>query len=171
MTVETPPTPQPPPVPAPPSQPYRHEKDEKQEKDEEKRTEKEEKSREEKWRRDPLGAIIWACILIWAGIVFLIENFGLLGVFEDQPGFFGRLFGGLETWSLILFGAGVILLVEAFVRTTVPEYRRPVNGTIILGVIFIGVGLGDSIGWGLIWPFALIVIGVLILVQGFVRRR
>ena len=171
MTTEPPPSPQPPPVPQPPPQPYRREKDEKQEKDEEKRTEKEEKSREEKWRRDPLGAIVWACILIWAGVVFLIDNFGLLRAFEDQPGIFGRLIGGLEVWSLILFGAGVILLVEAFVRTAVPEYRRPVTGTIILAVVFVGVGLGDSVGWDLIWPFALILIGVLVLLQGFFRRR
>jgi len=168
MTIEPPPSPQAPPTPQPPPRPYRHEKEEK---DQEKRTEKEEKSREEKWRRDPLGAIIWACILIWAGAVFLIDNFGLLRAFQDQPGIFGRLLGGLEAWSLILFGAGVILLVEAFVRTTVPEYRRPVTGTIILAVILIGVGLGDTVGWSLIWPFALILIGVLILLQGFFRRR
>jgi hypothetical protein len=49
------------------------EKDEKEEKerhehekDDEKR---EEKSPEEKWRRDPVGSVIWACILIWAGVV------------------------------------------------------------------------------------------------------
>ena len=36
-------------------------KEEKEEKEDEKR---EEKSPDEKWRRDPLGSLVWACILI-----------------------------------------------------------------------------------------------------------
>jgi hypothetical protein len=35
-----------------------------------------EKSYEEKYRRDPLGTLIWAIILIWAGLVWLANNFG-----------------------------------------------------------------------------------------------
>ena len=34
-----------------------------EEEEEEKRQEKDEKPQEEKWRRDPLSAIVWACIL------------------------------------------------------------------------------------------------------------
>lgn len=161
----TPPTP--PPVPEP--RPYRREKAE--EKEEEKRTEKEEKTREEKWRRDPLAAVIWASILIWAGVVFLADNLNLLANLAHQPGVLGRFFADLEAWSLILFGAGVILLVEAAIRTFVAEYRRPVVGTIILGVILMGVGLGESFGWNVIWPVVLIAIGVFILLQGLIRGR
>jgi len=59
------------------------EKDEKElgmdEKADEKTHEKqEEKSWEEKRRRDPLGSIAWAVILIWAGVVFLASNMNLL---------------------------------------------------------------------------------------------
>lgn len=58
---------------------------EKEEKDVEKREEKEEKeekSWEEKWHRDPLGTATWAVILIWAGLVLLADNMGLLTRFE-----------------------------------------------------------------------------------------
>ena len=49
------------------------------EKEREKRDEKsEEKTWEEKWQRDPLTSITWAAIFIWAGLVFLASNLGIL---------------------------------------------------------------------------------------------
>ena len=44
----------------------------------------EEKSAEEKWRRDPLGSITWAVILIWAGLVLLADNLGMLKAFTSS---------------------------------------------------------------------------------------
>ena len=58
--------------------------DEKTEEKNEKELEKrEEKSAEEKYRRDPLGSIIWACILIWAGVVLLLNQLGYLDQIKD----------------------------------------------------------------------------------------
>ena len=51
------------------------------EKELEKREEKsseDEKSWEEKWQRDPVNTAVWALIFIWAGLVLLAENLGLL---------------------------------------------------------------------------------------------
>ena len=128
----------------------------------------EEKSYEEKYRRDPLGTLVWAIILIWAGVVWLANNFGFLARFRalasdlpiDLP--FAR-----EVWSLFFLGAGVILIIEILIRLAVPDYRRPVMGTFILAVIFIGIGLGS---WQLIWPIVLIVIGLSILLRGMFRK-
>ncbi len=125
----------------------------------EKRDEKEEKERGEKLRNDPLSAVIWALILIWAGLVFLAQNV--------WPG----VFSGWEPWSLVAIGAGVIVLLEALVRTLRPEYRRPIGGTVIFGVILIAVGLGDLPGWDAYWPVLLIVAGVGLVVATFLRRR
>jgi hypothetical protein len=133
-----------------------HEKEEKQEKQEE----KEEKSWDEKWRRDPLSAAIWAGILVWAGLVFLADNLGLLARIER-----------LDAWGLIFVGAGLLVLLEVVVRSLVPDYRRPVTGTLIFGIILLGIGLGDLIGWGVIWAVVLIIIGLSILVRGFLGRR
>jgi hypothetical protein len=132
------------------------EKAEKQEKQEE----KEEKSWDEKWRRDPLSAAIWAGILVWAGLVFLADNLGLLARIER-----------LDAWGLIFVGAGLLVLLEVVVRSVMPDYRRPVTGTLIFGIILLGIGLGDLIGWGVIWAVVLIIIGLSILVRGFLARR
>jgi vacuolar-type H+-ATPase subunit I/STV1 len=134
----------------------RHEKDEKED---EKRNEK---SWEEKRRRDPLVAVGWAIIFIWAGFIFLIENLNLL---DDIT--FLRDF---DTWDMILGGAGLIVLALAAVRVLVPEYRGPVIGNIILGLFLVGVAVGDVIGWGAIWAVLLIAAGVAMLLGGFLRR-
>ena len=134
------------------SEQQRHEKEEKEEKHNE-------KDQEEKWRRDPLSGMVWAAILIWAGLVLLADNLRLLASFER-----------LQAWALILIGAGVILLLEVVIRLTVPAYRRAVVGTLILGLVLIGAGLGEVLSWDVIGPLVLIGVGVFILARVFWRR-
>ena len=140
--------------------------DEKSEKDMEKRDEKssqQEKNWDEKWRQDPVFVVAWACIFIWAGIVFLV----------DALGYIERWTAGLGTdvnaWSFIFMGAGVIVLLGVLFRLLVPEYQRPVTGNIILGLILIGIGLGDLFNWAVVWALILILIGISIIFLG-VRR-
>jgi hypothetical protein len=137
--------------------------DEKSEKDMEKRDEKspqQEKNWDEKWRRDPVFVVAWACIFIWAGIVFLVDA---LGYIESWT-------AGLDTdvnaWSFIFMGAGVIVLLGVLFRLFVPEYQRPVTGNIILGLILIGIGLGDLFNWAVVWALILILIGISIIFRG-----
>jgi len=151
--------------------------DQNDEKDMKKRDEKreeksyDEKSYDEKYRRDPLGTVIWAAILIWAGIAFLLDNFHY---WDGWQSYLSRLPGlsalRLEAWSMVLLGAAFILIAEVIIRLVVPTYRRPVLGTIILAIVLFGVALGDAISWNIIWPLILIVIGVSILLGGFRRR-
>jgi hypothetical protein len=121
-----------------------------------------EKSWEEKWRRDPLNAGTWAVIIIWAGLVLLADNLGLLARFEIR-----------EEWGLIFLGAGVILLLEILIRLALPDYRRPLMGNIIFAVAALGGGLSilDLFDWQVIWAVVLIAIGLGVLVQGLFRRR
>jgi hypothetical protein len=135
---------------------YREKEEEKQEE----KQEKEEKSWDEKWQRDPLGTLVWAAILVWAGLVLLASNLGLLARIEK-----------LDTWNLIFIGAGLIILLEVVVRLLLPDYRRPVIGSIILAVLLLAIGLGNLINWGIIWALALIAIGVLIIFRGMFRGR
>jgi hypothetical protein len=130
----------------------RNEKQEKNEKDEG-------GSWDEKWRRDPVDAAMWAIILIWAGLVLLGGN---LGWFDDW---------GMPAWSIGFLGAGVIVLLVVLFRLLVPAYRRPLAGNLILGVILIGIGLGEVIGWVIIGPLVLIGIGAGIILTGLFRRR
>ncbi len=145
---------------------------EKDEKDEKEVDKQEEKTAEEKWRRDPLGAITWAIILIWAGLVFLADNIGWL---QNLP-FSNLIPENLlplhpEAWTIVLLGAGVILLIEIAIRLLVPAYRAPVGGTLILAAILIGAGLGNIFGWNLVWPLIIIAVGVSILMRGSWRRH
>ena len=132
----------------------RNEKDEKDEKDSG-------DSWEEKFRRDPLNAAGWAFLFIWAGLVLLAENMGILD----------NLIAGLEAWSVIFIGAGVIVLLGVLLRLFVPAYRRPVGGSIVFGFILVGIGLGEVVGWIAIWPLILIGIGVSWLLRMFVGGR
>ena len=142
------------------------EQDEKEEeKEQEKQHEKQqpEKRWEEKWQRDPVGTLTWPLILIWAGVILLLENLGLL----RDLGALGRV----EAWSLIFAGAGVIVLAMVVVRYLMPEHRRPLTGNIVLGFILLGVGLGEILGWEIVWALIIIAIGVSLLLGGFLRRR
>ncbi|GAB4400740.1 MAG: hypothetical protein Kow00123_09150 [Anaerolineales bacterium] len=141
------------------------------EKEEEKRHEKEdekreEKSAEEKWQRDPLGTVIWAGILIWAGFILLAGNLGYLDAWAKQLGV-----SDLSAWNFVFLGAALLLVLEILLRLAIPAYRRPVVGTAIFALILFGIGLGDRFGWELIWPAILIILGLSILLRGFVRRR
>jgi len=137
----------------------RREKEEKEEKGREEKEEKEEKSREEKRRGDRVSAVVWAAILIWAGLVLLQET---THVFE---------FTWWNTWAVFFVGAGVIMLLGVIYRLLVPEYRRPVMGSIIFAFILLGVGLGGLVTWEVIWPAVLIAIALVILIRVFTRRR
>lgn len=144
------------------------------EKEMEKRDEKspDEKQWEEKSRRDPLSAVIWALILVWAGLVFLASNLGWLDSIlrrtSDIPGM-GFLTRLVDAWPIVLIGAGAILLGEVVVRLVVPAYRGPVTGTAIFAVILIAIGLGDLVNWNLLWPIILIALGLSVLLRGLKR--
>jgi hypothetical protein len=138
----------------------------------------EEKSVNEKWTRDPLAALVWASILIWAGVVLLFSSFG---AFETLADFIRELpiqdwaIGGGESryldlgaWNVFFVGAAAILFLEAAVRLLVPAYRRSVTGTLILGFVFLGIGLGN---WTCIWALGLIALGISILIRGFTRKE
>ncbi len=138
------------------SERHRHEKAEKQEKEEE----KQEKSWEEKWRRDPLNVVTWALVLLWLGVVLLIVATGV----DAQ-------FAWWKTWAMFFVGAGIILLLQVVIRLAVPSLRRRVMGGVILGLIFVAVGLGGVVGWVWVWPVAVIAIALMILIYGLVVRR
>lgn len=140
---------------------HRNEKDEK---DEEKKGEKErEKGRnwDEKFRRDWINAVVWALVLIWAGLVILAET-------TDFTTHFSTWWQG---WAVFLTGFGIIILLGACIRLLVPELRRPITGNIILGLILLGVGLGELVEWEIVMPIVFFVIAAVILTRAFTGRR
>jgi hypothetical protein len=137
-----------------------------EEKDEKEDEKQEEKSPDEKWRRDPLGSLVWACILIWVGVVLLLNNIGTLDKISDSLNL-----AQLQVWPVIALGAGVIFLGEIVIRLLVPAYRRPIVGSLILAVILLGVGTEGITGREVIWALILIALGVGLLMRGAFRAR
>jgi hypothetical protein len=135
----------------------RNEKEEKNEKDEG-------ESWDEKWRRDPVEAAVWAFVLIWAGLVWLLSA---------TTNFWDSLLGrDGDWWALAFLGAGVIILLGVLFRLLVPAYRRPLTGSIIIGFVFLGIGLGTLTDlWLVVGPLILIAIGAGLLLTGIFRRR
>ena len=92
-----------------------------------------------KW--DSLDSVVLALSIIWAGLVFITNNFGI----------------EIETWPLIFLGAGIFILIEIAIRLLVPVFRTSIFGDLILaGILF---WLGD---WASIWPVFLIITGIFI---------
>jgi hypothetical protein len=142
------------------------------EKAEEKAYEKEEEKRDEKGHEDPLSSLVWALILIWAGLVFLGENLGLLDAIVADPVQIGYVtIQQVSTWSMIFSGAGVLIFVEGIIRTFVPAYRSSTGGNFFLAAVFLGIGLGGLIGYSLVWPFILIAMGFAALASALIRNR
>ncbi len=115
--------------------------------------------KEEKWQRDPINMITWAAVFIWAGLVLLAETMSIM-----QTHWW-------NAWAVIFVGAGVIVILGAIIRLRMPTHRRLAGGNLIFGLILLGIGLGGLIGWGMVWPLALIAFGLLILLRSFARRH
>ena len=142
------------------------------EKADEKYYEKEEEKRDEKSHQDPLSSLVWALILIWAGLVFLGDNLGLLDTIAADTQQIGDItIQQVSTWSMIFLGAGVLVFVEALIRTFVPAYRSSTGGNFFLAAVFLGIGLGGLIGYSLVWPFILIAMGLAALASALIRKR
>ncbi len=128
------------------------------EKDREKKQEKGE-GLDEKYRRNPLGFVAWALVIIWLGVTLLLQNFDVVENDDHQ-------------WAFFFWGGGVIFLAESLLRMAVPKWRRSVVGSLVWGAIWIGVGFGlwfDK--WEVIGPIVIIAIGVAILAGRLVPRR
>lgn len=133
--------------------------------------EKEEKKHEKKSNNDRLSSLVWALILIWAGLVFLGDNLGLMDTIVVDPIQIGDItIQQIGTWSMIFLGAGVLVFVEGLIRTFVPAYRASTGSDFFLAAIFLGIGLGGLIGYSIVWPFILIAMGLATLASALIRK-
>jgi hypothetical protein len=137
------------------------------EKGEEKRGEKNEEKGggrgwDEKWERDRLRMISIAAIFIWGGLVAFAATLNLFNYNWEG-----------HAWAVFLLGTAVILIGKVIIRVLIPEYRRAIGGSLIIGFILLAVGISDLTGWSwdYIWPIILVAIGLSILLRGALRRR
>ncbi len=138
------------------------------EKQDEKQSEKEQEKQQEKgagmdekYRRNPLGFVSWALIIIWLGVTLLLQNIDAFALTDDE-----------NWWGIFAWGVGVIIIAEALLRLTMPRWRHGITGSLVWGAIAIGVGFGLWFGnWQIIGPIVVIAVGVGILLSRVLPRR
>ena len=115
----------------------------------------EDKTQQKRATRDLVNTITWAACFIWAGLVLIPDKYNYITTTTSWG-----------EWSLIFVGAGVIVLLGMLIgRIRSRLYRQTWKRT-ILALVLLGIGLQGIVGWRIIWPIILIVIGVLIVLRG-----
>jgi len=147
-----------------PGGPYRgyQQRPEKQDEKEQEKAQEKGGGFDEKYRRDPLGFVAWAVVVIWLGVTLLLKNLDV-GVFGE---------GGDKNWAIFLWGAAAIFFVEIMARLIVPRWRQSLMGALVWVAVLLGVGLGlwfDE--WAIIGPIVIIAVGVGILLGRLLPRR
>ena len=143
-------------VQGPGSAPPRYEKDEKgQEKQEEKG-----RGPDEKYEKNPVGFLIFAVVLFWVGVFFLLRN---RHVFPETD----------RGMAVLLWGAAAIFFCELIIRLLMPRFRRPIIGTFVLVAVLAGVGVGLWTGgdWEIVGPIVLIAVALGLIGGRLLPRR
>lgn len=118
------------------------------------------KARDDWWDRDDedemYGALIGGGIIIWLGVLLLLQNQGIL------RGDFGGYF---------LMGIGVILALRGLVAMQKPDQSDTSTGFLIGGGIILLIGAGITYNIQDWWAFLLIGLGLVIVYRGTVARK
>ena len=110
---------------------------------------------------DPINRVMLAGLLLVAGVVLLADQLNLLPVYH-----------GAGPWAWIVLGAGVVFVLSELVRGLSGEFGGPHGWTLLVGIACLGFGMSAIFGvtWQVIWPAALILFGVVLLVRNMTGR-
>jgi len=105
-------------------------------------------------RPDPLNRLLTGAVLVYLAILAVLHLSFRLGETTALPSF--------------VLGVGVLLLLDALVRVVKPQYRKPLRGRVLFGLIFVAAGIARLLGVAEMWMVVLAggilaVIGVAIL--------
>ncbi len=110
-----------------------------------------------RWQHERRASgVFWGLVLILLGIVLFLSSQGWLP------------WG--DWWQFFLIGLGIVFLIESLVRYSNPAYRRPRFGRVIAGLVLIFVGAAFIFGIGRWWPLILIIVGLLIVLNVWLKR-
>jgi hypothetical protein len=98
-----------------------------------------------------LSLFFVALILVWAGFILLFRNVAESAGLDPEHA---------SAWVLI--GAGVMLWIEAMLRAVMPAYRMRIGERVVLGMVFVIVGLSELTEVNL-WPLLLVALGIAVL--------
>jgi len=117
---------------------------------------------EERMTKEPrhTDRIDWICFGISVFWVAVAVVAGLIG--------YADLYGWPRVWSIAFMGAGWVTLFGTAVRILLPNYRRNWSEWLVLALLFLGIGHGDTMGW--VWPVVTTATAVLLAAR-LVRNR
>ena len=113
----------------------------------------------QKRARKRVDAVYWASVFIWAGLVFGADSLGIL-----------PQIGGASAWSWVFAGAGISALLGNLYRANSPEWPDPETSDYIWGGALLIIGLGGFLNLEIAFPLILVLVGVVTLVNVFLRR-
>lgn len=109
--------------------------------------------------RKRLESFWWAIVIIWAGIVFTADYFGVLPEIREAG-----------PWSWIFLGAGAFGLIGALLRFSSPDLPDPTGWDYFWSALFLVIGATGFFGGGIAFPLVLVVIGLAILANMLFRN-
>ncbi len=114
------------------------------------------RARDRRHRYNGFRPIFFGLVLILIGVLFFLQNQGLIGA--DR------------WWQYFLVGLGIIFLIDAAFRYRQGPDEGAARGRVIVGVILMGIGIVFLAGASAWWPLILIVVGVAVIAGGLWRR-
>lgn len=102
------------------------------------------------------GGILGGLILLALGILLFLANQNIIG--WDI------------WWQYFLVGLGAAFLIDCAVHYFW-NHQSFLQGRLIAGIILAGIGIAFLAGISMLWPVIIIVVGLVILIGGLVRRR
>ena len=102
----------------------------------------------------------WAGAFIWAGLVLLADNAGVLPDVE-----------GASIWSWILAGAGLYALALNVWRTVSPREPSPDGGDFFWTGVLLVLGFAGFFDFDITLPVILILLGGVLLIRALIAQR
>jgi|WetSurMetagenome_2_1015567.scaffolds.fasta_scaffold27255_3 hypothetical protein len=102
------------------------------------------------------GGILGGLILLALGILLFLANQSIIG--WDI------------WWQYFLVGLGAAFLIDCAVRYFW-NHQSFMQGRLIAGIILAGIGIAFLAGISMLWPIIIIIVGLVVLIGGLVRRH
>lgn len=120
----------------------------------------EQEALQQKAERKRLESFWWGAVILWAGIVLIVDYLDFLPEVGES-----------NAWSWIFLGAGILGLIGAIIRSASAELPRPTGWDYFWSALFLIIGATGFVGGGITFPIVLIVIGFAIIGNVLFRQK
>ena len=107
-----------------------------------------------------INAIYFGGVLVWAGVVFVIDSLGYLPQIGDS-----------DAWSWIFLGAGLAALIGNLIRQASSSILNPTAFDYIFGAVLLAIGVGGFTSLYIALPLVLVLVGGAILFSAIFRTK